>query len=418
MFLHKDFYYYFAKLIQRVINVKEKMDEEPSMKPLGIYIHWPFCLSKCPYCDFNSHVREKVDHTRWAAALLKELEHSAQGHEKVKIESIFFGGGTPSLMEPETVQVLLEKIKSLFPLSKTLEVTLEANPSTVEADRFKAFSEAGINRLSLGIQSLDNEALTFLGRRHSAQEALKALEIAATYFPRFSFDLIYARPNQTVASWKAELSEALVYAKGHLSLYQLTIEPQTVFATRLARGEKMTLEEDPAASLYELTEEMMTLQGLPPYEVSNYAAPSQECRHNLLYWNFEDYMGIGPGAHGRITQQNTKYATSRYKVPETWLEAVENGGHGLQTKHPLLPRERLQELTLMGLRLTGGLDLGCLQEETGLTGEEAYSLQALQLLEQEGLLEKTPTHLIPTFEGRLRLNSLIHFLLKKSLVQD
>ncbi|MBS0271316.1 MAG: coproporphyrinogen III oxidase [Proteobacteria bacterium] len=384
-----------------------------STSPLGIYIHWPFCLSKCPYCDFNSHVREKVDDKRWEKALLQELANSLQNQEKSNLVSVFFGGGTPSLMAPETVHSLLEKIRSLFPLATSFEVTLEANPSTVEADRFKAFSEAGVNRLSLGIQSLDDTVLSFLGRRHSAKEALAALEIAAAYFPRFSFDLIYARPDQTAASWRTELCEALSYAKGHLSLYQLTIEPQTAFATRLERGEKMTLEEDLAATLYELTEEMMIHHGLPPYEVSNYASPLQECCHNLLYWNFEDYIGIGPGAHGRITQMNSKYATSRYKAPETWLEAVEKSGHGLQVSHPLSVNERVQELTLMGMRLTSGLEIKRLLEETKLTVDEAYSAQNLQLLEEGGLLQRTSTHLVPTFEGRLRLNGLIAFMFQK-----
>lgn len=388
------------------------------MKPLGLYIHWPFCLSKCPYCDFNSHVREKVDQKRWKAALLRELERAAQNHEHAKLVSIFLGGGTPSLMEPDTIAALLEKTKSLFTTAENFEVTLEANPSTVEADRFKAFSDAGVNRLSLGIQSLDDAALSFLGRRHSAKDALKALEIATAYFSRFSFDLIYARPHQTPESWKTELLRALTYAKGHLSLYQLTIEPQTVFATRVNRGEKMTLEDDSAATLYEITEDIMNKSGLPPYEVSNYAAPTQECRHNLLYWNFEDYIGIGPGAHGRITQNGTKWATSRYKVPEAWLEAVEKDGHGLQVSQSLSALERLHEFTLMGLRLTKGLDLHRLSEETHLEVEEAYSLQTLDLLEKEGLLQRTATHLIPTFEGRLRLNGLIAFMLKKSLVQD
>lgn len=381
------------------------------MKSFGLYIHWPFCLSKCPYCDFNSHVRERIDQKRWKSALLKELENAARFQESSKLVSIFLGGGTPSLMDPEIVAALLDKAKQLFPIGDNLEVTLEANPSTVEADRFRAFHEAGVNRLSIGIQSLDDEALSFLGRRHSAQEALKALEIASSYFPRFSFDLIYARPHQTMDAWQAELSKALVYAKGHLSLYQLTIEPQTAFATRLARGEKMTLEDDPAADMYKLTEEIMHKAGLPAYEVSNYAAPSQECRHNLLYWNFEDYIGIGPGAHGRITQGDTKWATSRYKAPETWLEAVEQEGHGLQFSNVLSPQERLQELTLMSLRLTTGLEMRRLDEETGLNVEEAYSLQALHLLEKEGLLNRTATHLIPTYEGRVRLNGLIAFLL-------
>jgi len=381
-------------------------------KSFGLYIHWPFCLSKCPYCDFNSHVRENVDQGRWQKALLCELENAAQTYESGVLGSIFFGGGTPSLMEPETVGVLIEKAKALFPSSETLEVTLEANPSTVEASRFKAFSEAGVGRLSLGIQSLEDKVLSFLGRRHSAKEALQALEISATYFPRFSFDLIYARPEQTPEGWKNELREALSYAKGHLSLYQLTIEPQTAFATRLARGEVMTLEEGPSAHLYELTEEIMEAAGLPPYEVSNYAAPSQECFHNLLYWRFEDYIGIGPGAHGRVTQEGHKHATSRYKAPETWLREVEKNGHGLEVFQKLSPHEKLQEFTLMNLRLTQGLDLSRLKEETGLEKAEAYRDKDLKLLEEEGLLTITPTHLIPTFEGRLRLNGLIAFILR------
>lgn len=387
------------------------MKLEQFMKPLGLYIHWPFCLSKCPYCDFNSHVRDNVDQKRWKAALLKELEYAAQNHQDRNLVSIFFGGGTPSLMDPETVGALIEKTKSLFPLTENVEVTLEANPSTVEAARFKGFFEGGINRLSLGIQSLDDKALSFLGRRHSAQEALKALEVAATFFPRFSFDLIYARPDQTPAAWKTELQEALTFAKGHLSLYQLTIEPQTVFATRFSRGEKMTLEDDPAAFLYEMTEELMNKAGLPSYEVSNYAQPSQECRHNLLYWNFEDYMGIGPGAHGRISVEGKKWALCRYKAPETWLKAVEAKGHGLETSQPLSALEKLNELTLMGLRLTKGLEIKRLSEETGLGLDQAYRKQDLDLLEKEGLLKRTETHLVPTFEGRLRLNSLISFLL-------
>lgn len=384
------------------------------MKPLGLYIHWPFCLSKCPYCDFNSHVREKIDQNRWKAALLKELEQAAQHQNDRTLVSIFFGGGTPSLMEPETVAALLDAAKSLFPISQDLEITLEANPSTVEAGRFKGFFDAGINRLSLGIQSLNDDALAFLGRRHSARDALKALDIASTYFPRFSFDLIYARPHQTYESWKSELLEALTYARGHMSLYQLTIEPQTVFATRHLRGEKMTLEDDPAAFLYEMTEDVMNDAGLPAYEVSNYARPSQECRHNLLYWNFEDYIGIGPGAHGRISEGANKWATTRYKAPETWLEAVEAQGSGLQTSQQLSPLEALQELTLMGLRMTKGLEIKRIFEETSLELHQAYPPQNIEFLEKEGLLKRTDTHLVVTLEGRLRLNSLIAFLLNEN----
>ncbi len=377
---------------------------------LGLYVHWPFCLSKCPYCDFNSHVRESIDQKRWKEALLKELESSAEGQSDKRLISLFFGGGTPSLMDPDTVVAVIEKAKSLFTHDQ-IEITLEANPNSVEAGRFKAYSEAGVNRLSLGVQSLNDEALAFLGRRHSAKEALKAIEIARAYFPRYSFDLIYARPHQTLESWKAELKEALALAGGHLSLYQLTIEPQTAFATRLARGEQMTLEEDPAAFMYEETERMMSEAGIPAYEVSNYAVPSQECLHNLLYWNFGDYIGIGPGAHGRESQGTEKWALTRFKAPETWLEAVERQGQGLDTSVSLTPKERLQEFTLMGLRLTQGLSLARLTEETGLTLDEAYSNEALMTLEREGLLMRSETHLIPTFEGRLRLNSVIQYLL-------
>lgn len=384
------------------------------MTSFGLYIHWPFCLSKCPYCDFNSHVREKIDQRRWKEALLRELESAAETNEKATLTSIFFGGGTPSLMEPDTVAALLEKVNALFSPSFDIEVTLEANPSTVEAHRFKAFSHAGVNRLSIGVQSLDEKALSFLGRHHSAKEAMKALEIASSYFPRYSFDLIYARPDQTATSWKAELLEALTYAKGHLSLYQLTIEPQTAFATRFARGEQMVLEDDPAAALYELTEDIMTTAGLPAYEVSNYATPTHECRHNLLYWNFEDYIGIGPGAHGRVTKCGQKWATSRYKAPETWLKNVEKQGHGLELSQSLSQLERLQEVTLMGLRLTKGLERKRIFEETHLSVENAYTSQALELLEKEGLLLITPTHLTVTCEGRFKLNSVIAYLLKSA----
>lgn len=384
------------------------MSQNP-LRPLGLYIHWPFCPSKCPYCDFNSHVREGVDQQRWQRALLQELHHAAQGATDQHLVSIFFGGGTPSLMAPETVNALIDAAKALFPHGGDLEVTLEANPGTLTREKCEGFRGAGVTRLSMGVQSLHDEALAFLGRRHSAAQALDALEMAAAVFPRFSFDLIYARPEQTEAAWRAELSRALTYARGHLSLYQLTIEPQTAFATRSARGETMTLAPDSAASLYEVTETLMTEAGLPSYEVSNYAALGQECRHNLLYWNVEDYLGIGPGAHGRCTREGIKHATSRYKAPETWLTAVESQGHGLEIFLPLSSQEKLQEVTLMGLRLTEGLSLSRLQAETNMTLEEAYP--GLKALEKEGLVRPTATHLIVTPEGRLRLNSLTAFLL-------
>lgn len=384
------------------------------MSFFGLYFHWPFCLSKCPYCDFNSHVRSSINQKRWQKSLETELEILSEKQRGKPLESIFFGGGTPSLMAPETVASLIEKAKQLFCSSSMLEITLEANPGTVERERFKAFSEAGVNRLSLGIQSLRDDVLNFLGRKHSAQEALKSLEVAASYFPRYSFDLIYARPQQTENSWRDELLEALSYANGHLSLYQLTLEPQTVFSLRAQRGEIMSLEEEPAAHLYEKTEEIMTSAGLPSYEISNYATPGQECRHNLLYWKGKDYLGIGPGAHGRLTEEGIRYATTCYKAPETWLEKVEREGHGLQRKEALSPQETLEEQTLMGLRLTEGLNLSSLFETTGLSVDEAYSLSNLERLIQESLLRRTDSHLIPTLEGRLKLNSVISYLFKKT----
>lgn len=380
------------------------------MRPFGLYIHWPFCLSKCPYCDFNSHVREGVDQKKWRAALLQDLLSAASQKPQAPLQSIFFGGGTPSLMEPETVERLIHSAKSLFTPLESLEITLEANPSSVDADKFKAFAQAGVTRLSIGTQSLNDEALSFLGRRHSAAEAIHALEIAASYFPRFSFDLIYARPTQTLTSWKEELTRALPYTRGHLSLYQLTIEPQTAFATRVARGERMTPSNDFAASLYELTESIMTEANLPSYEISNYACPGQESLHNLLYWNAEDYIGIGPGAHGRVTLDQKKFSTRCYKAPETWLKAVETQGHGVDLTEALTSEERLLEVTLMGLRLTKGLSLDRLYTETGLHPEEAYP--GLSTLKKEGLLSQTPTHLALSFEGRLCLNSVLQQLFK------
>lgn len=381
------------------------------MKPLGIYIHWPFCLSKCPYCDFNSHVRTSIDQGRWKKALLKELESAANGFQQRVVTSVFFGGGTPSLMDPEIVEALLDRIHSLFHINNKLEVTLEANPSTVEAGRFKAFSKASVNRLSIGVQSFNDKSLSFLGRRHSSQEALKALDIAQKYFPRYSFDLIYALPGQTREAWEQELQQAFQHANGHLSLYQLTIEPNTQFATRFARGERMTLPEDPAAELYEMTEKLMVEAGMPPYEVSNYAAKGHECQHNLLYWRFEDYIGIGPGAHGRITQDKMKYATFRFRAPETWLTKVEEKADGLELSQPLSSQQRFQECVLMGFRMTEGLSWKRLFEETGCERNTAFKESKLKVLEENKLLKVTESHVTPTFQGRMKLNFVLGFLL-------
>ena len=283
--------------------------------PLAIYIHWPFCRSKCPYCDFNSHVRERIDEQRWTRALLADLDHQAALAPDREIVSVFFGGGTPSLMPPATVGALIERVRALWPAASDLEITLEANPNSAEADRFAAFARAGVNRLSLGIQALDPEALRFLGRRHDRDEAIAAIRLARDTFPRYSFDLIYARPGQSLAAWDSELGEALALAGEHLSLYQLTIEPGTAFGNRAMRGETLAADEETAAALFELTQDRLGTAGLPAYEISNHARPGAECRHNLAYWRYQDYLGIGPGAHGRVTREGGKIATAQLRLP-------------------------------------------------------------------------------------------------------
>jgi oxygen-independent coproporphyrinogen-3 oxidase len=291
--------------------------EMPALRrsePLAVYIHWPFCRSKCPYCDFNSHVRERIDETRWTGALLADLDRQAELASDREVVSIFFGGGTPSLMPPETVAALIERVKALWPVAPDLEVTLEANPNSAEAERFAGFAAAGVNRLSLGIQALDPAALEFLGRRHDRDEAIAAIRLARDTFPRYSFDLIYARPGQDVVAWQNELDEALTLAGEHLSLYQLTIEPGTAFGNRASRGEILAADEDTAVALFEVTQERLAAAGLPAYEISNHARPGAECRHNLAYWRYEDYLGIGPGAHGRVTRDEGKIATRQRRT--------------------------------------------------------------------------------------------------------
>ncbi|MBC7906211.1 MAG: coproporphyrinogen III oxidase, partial [Rhodospirillaceae bacterium] len=317
----------------------------------GIYIHWPFCLSKCPYCDFNSHVAAQIDQPRWRAGLLRELEHFAQTKPGTTVTSIFFGGGTPSLMDPATAGALIERVAKLWPTAPDLEITMEANPSTVEAGRFREFRAAGIGRLSLGVQALDDASLKFLGRRHSAAEALAALEVAKSLFPRFSFDLIYARPGQTVAGWQAELTRALELAGDHLSLYQLTIEDGTAFAPAYARGDFQLPNEDDQAAMFEQTQALTQAAGLPAYEVSNHARPGSACRHNLTYWLGGDYVGVGPGAHGRLNGS----AYRQHRAPGIWLERVEQDGHANQECEALNPETRAEELVMMGMRLVDGI---------------------------------------------------------------
>ena len=386
------------------------------MTPEGaaLYVHWPFCKKKCPYCDFNSHVREGVDHAAWRAALLRELRYWHQRAPQVALTSIFFGGGTPSLMAAETVAALIAEAKALWPQAAEIEVTLEANPTSVEAAKFHEFRAAGVNRVSLGIQSLREESLKFLGREHSAREAMAAIELAAEIFPRYSFDLIYALPDQTVAGWEAELRAALAYARGHLSLYQLTIEQNTAFHHAYHVGKEFVLpEENLAADLYHLTGDIMQSVGMPAYEISNYAAAGQESRHNLSYWRGDMYMGIGPGAHGRVDlASGARIATNTLKSPERWLEAVNRQGHGLEEELALDTPERAEEKVLMGLRLVQeGLRFDRLKPEERTYLDTVWSNGRLAQLAGQGMLIPSADGLRATDAGQLVLNRVIEELL-------
>ena len=382
------------------------------MEPLALYIHWPFCLSKCPYCDFNSHVRDRLPQARFRAALRAELAWEAERLGRRRLTSVFFGGGTPSLMEPETVALLLEDAFRLFDPDPDIEITLEANPTSVEAAKLRAFRQAGVNRASLGVQSLDPEALRMLGRQHSAQQAVAALETARTIFPRLSFDLIYARPGQDEANWRAELRAALALAADHLSLYQLTIEPGTAFEALHRRGEIVLPEDDDAARLYEATAEEAAHFGLLPYEISNYARPGAESRHNLAYWRYADYAGIGPGAHGRVTLGNELRATRRHRAPEPWAERVERDGHGSTSETVLAPGEKAQEMLLMGLRLAAGIDTARFEQRTGVAVTDAIDGSVLQQAIEAGYMTHDGNYLVATADGRLRLDALLGALVR------
>ncbi|MGH7040997.1 MAG: radical SAM family heme chaperone HemW [Acetobacteraceae bacterium] len=376
-------------------------------EPFALYIHWPFCLAKCPYCDFNSHVRARIDQPRIATALRAELAWEAARLGRRPLASIFFGGGTPSLMEPATVAALIDDAARWFDPLPGLEITLEANPTSVEAERFAGFRAAGVNRVSVGVQSLDPAALAFLGRQHSADQAVAALELARRVFPRVSFDLIYARPGQTEAAWRAELRAALALAADHLSLYQLTIEPGTRFATLAARGEIVLPEGDAAAALYEATAEEAGAFGLAAYEVSNYATPGAESRHNLSYWRYQDYAGIGPGAHGRLALDGGLRATRRHRAPEVWAGLVERSGHGTVEETPVPPAEAAREALLMGLRLAEGVNADHFARRTGMTLDAALDLAMVEAAEAEGYLVREPGRLRATPAGRLRLDALL-----------
>jgi len=381
--------------------------------PLAVYIHWPFCKFKCPYCDFNSHVREKINHPEWRQAYLDELRFYREQTGPRLVKSVFFGGGTPSLMEPATVAAVISEVDKLWGLPAGTEVTLEANPTSVEADKLRGFRAAGVNRVSLGVQSLRDAALKKLGRQHTAAEALAAVKTAAQIFDRYSFDLIYARPDQGLVEWKQELEEALEYSADHMSLYQLTIEEGTAYHTLHQRGELKIPDENAAADMYELTQEMMDHRGLPAYEISNHARPGAESQHNLVYWRYGDYAGVGPGAHGRLTVRGEKLATRAHKAPEVWLERVRKERHGSHPFEVIDFFKRGQEMLMMGLRLREGVLLDDFLKETQTPLSRYISVKRLRSLLDEGLLELTGQHLRATAAGRQRLNAVLSHLVSQ-----
>ncbi len=381
---------------------------KPAPGPLALYVHWPFCVSKCPYCDFNSHVRDTVDQDAWRAALLADLAHEARMLPDRQLTSVFFGGGTPSLMPPATVAAVLDAAQRHWGFAADIEITLEANPSSVEAARFADIATAGVNRVSLGLQALDDEALKFLGRAHDVNEGLAALETAQAAFARVSFDLIYARPGQTLAAWDKELARAIGFGTEHLSLYQLTIEPGTRFATEAAAGRIVIPDGDSAADLFEATRAATASAGLPAYEISNHAKRGSESRHNLVYWRYQEYLGIGPGAHGR----RGGLATVRRKKPENWMAAIERNGHGLEVEEPLAPYTRATEALLMGLRLREGVDLARIARlgETTIAG--LVDLPAIARLEDQGLARRDDDRLAITEAGMILLDAILPIVVR------
>ncbi len=387
----------------------------PAPAPLAIYVHWPFCKKKCPYCDFNSHVRAAVDHTLWHEALLTELRYWHARTADHCVTSLFFGGGTPSLMPPAIAAALIEEVASLWAVDPAIEITLEANPTSVEAANFAALRASGVNRVSLGVQSLRQESLAFLGREHSVHEALDAVALAAHIFPRYSFDLMYALPEQRLTAWEEELTEALSYARGHLSLYQLTIEENTAFHHAYHVGKQFVLPEDSlAATLYETTQAILEAHGLPAYEISNHAAAGEASRHNLSYWRGESYVGIGPGAHGRVDVKGERLATRNLKSPERWLETTLQQSMGTEEILPLTLAERAEERVLMGLRL---VKEGC--NKAGFPQDIRDYLDTLwrdgrvEMLQQEGWLLRSKDRIIASKRGCLVLNELTAQLLRQ-----
>jgi len=374
----------------------------------GVYVHWPFCAAKCPYCDFNSHVRTAIDESGWVDGILAELDWTAQHQaEKPVVETIFFGGGTPSLMEGRSVGCVLAKIAALWPMGNDVEITLEANPASADAARFADYRAAGVNRVSLGVQALNDPDLKRLGRLHDVAEAKAALKLATANFDRVSLDLIYARPDQSEAQWRGELKEALSFGTDHLSLYQLTIEPETPYALLHKSGQLRIPDDDLAAGLYETTQELTGAAGLPAYEISNHARPGQESRHNLIYWRYGDYAGVGPGAHGRLSLNGARTATVAIKLPERWRDTVGKQGHGFAELTPVSKDEAAREHLLMNLRLAEGLDLGAYETRWGARPDAAK----ITALTAQGFLTQNGDILCSTPAGRLLLNRVIEELL-------
>lgn len=379
---------------------------------LALYIHWPFCLAKCPYCDFNSHVRERTDIAAWEAALLADMRHEAALTTGRPLTSIFFGGGTPSLMPPALVETLLTEAERLWGFAPGIEITLEANPSSVEAANFAALTTAGINRVSLGLQALDDKTLKFLGRLHDVSESLAALELAQRLFSRVNFDLIYAHPGHTPEAWEVELKRALAFGTGHLSLYQLTIEPGTRFATLVREGALAPLDDDAAGDLFNLTRELTSAAGLPAYETSNHARPGEESRHNLTYWRYQDYVGIGPGAHGR----RLGMATVRHKKPENFLRAHAEQHHGIAEERALTPSDQAMEAVLMGLRLTEGIAPAKLAARFGFAEAELINPAKRQFYTSIGHLADNGANLRVTEQGAPLLEALLTELVPDALI--
>jgi oxygen-independent coproporphyrinogen-3 oxidase len=379
----------------------------------AIYIHWPFCLKKCPYCDFNSHVRAGVDVAQWKEALIADMRHEADVAGGSALRSIFFGGGTPSLMPPELVGSLLEEAEKLWGFYPAIEITLEANPSSVEAANFVGLARAGVNRISIGMQSLIDDNLKFLGRLHSASEALSALEIAQSKFDRVNTDFIYALPGQSEGDWSTQLNQIIALGTDHLSLYQLTIEPSTRFETDVRRGVFTPLDDDPAADLYSVTQEMTAAADIPAYETSNYARPGQESRHNLTYWRYEDYCGIGPGAHGRRGGN----ATTRHKKPENWLTSVATSGNGIAEERGLSANEQATEAILMGLRLAEGIDLNQLHSRFGIKASSLIDEQKLAIHTNLRLVWRDGDKIGVTPAGMPLLDALLGDLVNQELVR-